>query len=236
MRVSLTHLDIMRLHLEAEFTQDAAGELVSTNEPAATVAPRFYFGHTASGHLVRFRRDVPAASRRALDNALDVVERASSGPDQPLDPAPFERILARDAPIELTSVGIAFRFPRSLPQVGSARILRDTPESAMLHPLLATWAPDIRSSPPLVTFVVDGQAVAVCGSVRITPRAHEAGVETPAPFRGRGYGKLAVAAWATAVGALEAEPLYSTTWQNDASRGIARTLGLVPMGGDVHIR
>ena len=33
----LTDLDIMRLHVDAEFTHDAAGDLVFTNEPAATV-------------------------------------------------------------------------------------------------------------------------------------------------------------------------------------------------------
>ena len=38
------------------------------------------------------------------------------------------------------------------------------------------------------------------------------------------------------VRALGVEPLYSTAWQNDASRAVARTLGLVPVGRDLHIR
>jgi RimJ/RimL family protein N-acetyltransferase len=231
-----TDLDIMRFHVEAEFTHDAAGDLVSTNEPAGAVAPRFFLGQTALGSVVRFRRDVAATSRRALESALTRAELApTTQMDRPLDPTPFERILSEDAPIQHTSVGLAFRFPPALPPVLGARILRDATDAALLHPLLAAWAPDIQSSSPLVAFVVDGQAVAVCGSVRITPRAHEAGLETAVPFRGRGYGKAVVAAWSMAVRALGVEPLYSTTWQNDASRAVARTLGLVSIGRDLHI-
>jgi RimJ/RimL family protein N-acetyltransferase len=210
---------------------------VSTNEPAAAVAPRFFLGQTPLGIVVRFRHDLAATSRRALENALTLAELAATTAqmDRPLDPTPFERILSEDAPIQHTSVGLAFRFPPALPPVLGARILRDATDAALLHPLLAAWAPDIQSSSPLVAFVVDGQAVAVCGSVRITPRAHEAGLETAVPFRGRGYGKAVVAAWSMAVRALGVEPLYSTTWQNDASRAVARALGLVSIGRDLHI-
>src|SRR4051812_5729532 len=107
----------MRLHVEAEFTHDAAGDLVSTNESSGAVAPRFFLGHTALGPIVRFRHDVPAARRRALENALTLADVAWSTArlDQPLDPTPFERILAEDAPIQHSSVGLAFRFPQSLP-------------------------------------------------------------------------------------------------------------------------
>lgn len=234
----LTDLDIMRLHVDAEFTHDAAGDLVATNEPAASEAPRFFLGQTALGLIVRFRHDVTAARRRTLEQALPVVERAAAAVqlDRPLDPTPFEHLLTEDARIEHTSVGLAFLFPHSLPPVNGTRVLRNATDRALLHPLLAAWAPDIQSSPPFVARVVDGQAVAVCGSVRITEEAHEAGVETAAPFRGRGYARAVVAAWATAVRALGVEPLYSTTWQNDASRAVARTLGLVVIGRDLHIR
>ena len=93
----------------------------------------------------------------------------------------------------------------------------------------------MRRSRPLVARVVDGRAVAVCASVRITPRAHEAGGETAEAFRGRGYAREMVAAWARAVRAAGAAPLYSTSWRNAASRGVARALGLAPFGTDLHL-
>jgi RimJ/RimL family protein N-acetyltransferase len=229
----LTDLDIMRLHVEAEFTHDAAGDLVSTNESVAGTAPRFFLGHTALGAVRRYRRDVSEDGRRAMEAVQ--VEPLATTMDSPLDPTAFEQILSEDAPIRHTSVGLAFRFPRGLSSAPSTRILRDPADAALLHPLLAAWAPDIETSAPLVAFVLDGQAVAVCASVRITPLAHEAGVETVPLFRGRGYARAVVAAWSAAVRALGAEPLYSTTWQNMASRAVARALGLVAVGRDLHI-
>ena len=228
----------MRLHVDAEFTRDDAGDLVSTNEPAPADAPRFFLGHTAQGLVVRFRHDVSAAQRRALEGALTSIERTltTADLDQPLDPTPFEHILTEGAPVEHTSVGLAYRFPVALRPAFGTRVLRDAEDAALLHPLLAAWAPDIRLSAPLVAFIVDGQAVSVCGSVRITPNAHEAGLETAAPFRRRGYGKAVVAAWSSEVRALGAEPLYSTTWQNAESRAVARALGLIAVGRDLHVR
>lgn len=56
--------------------------------------------------------------------------------------------------------------------------------------------------------VVDGErAVSVCRNVRITPEAHEAGVETLPEFRGMGYARDVVAGWALRVRSLGAEPL-----------------------------
>ena len=233
----MTDLELMQLHVEAEFTHDAAADLVSTNEPAATTAPRFFLGHTALGTVCRFRREMSKACRLRLAAAVREATQDLSllRTDRALDPTPFEHILSEEAPVLHTSVGLAYRFPRVLSAAPSTRILGDRADATVLHPLLAAWAPDIQLSPPLVACILDGVAVAVCGSVRMTARAHEAGVETAAPFRGRGYARAAVAAWAAAVRALDVEPLYSTTWQNTASRAVARRLGLVSVGRDLHI-
>ena len=233
-----TDLDVMRLHVEAEFRHDSAGDLVETNEPTTAAAPRFFFGQSMQGHIIRFRRDVTISRRRQLrDAAIRHAGDASEGDtlDRPLDALPFAEILAQDAPVQHASVGLVFRFPDSLPRSEGTRPFRDAADAALLHPALAAWAPDIHLSPPLVAAIVDGQAVAVCASVRITPTACEAGVETAAPFRGRGYGRAVVAAWALAVRARKVEPIYSTTWGNDASRALARSLHLPPIGRDLHI-
>ena len=75
--------------------------------------------------------------------------------------------------------------------------------------------------------------MAVCCSSRVTGRAAEAGVNTLEGYRGRGYAPAAVAAWAAAVRASGRLPLYSTSWDNVASQGVARKLGLVLYGADL---
>jgi hypothetical protein len=52
---------------------------------------------------------------------------------------------------------------------------------------------------PFLALIEEERAVSVCRSVRITPAAHEAGVETLPAFRGRGYTPDVVAGWARVV-------------------------------------
>jgi hypothetical protein len=105
----------------------------------------------------------------------------------------------------------------------------------VLQRYLPDWLPDVSPDSPMAASLQDGDAVSVCCSVRRTPRAHEAGVETHAGFRRRGFAPPAVGLWAEAVRAMGLLPLYSTSWKNEASRGVARKLGLAHFGSDLHL-
>ena len=83
--------------------------------------------------------------------------------------------------------------------------------------------------------IVDGQAAAVCASVRITDAAHEAGVETLEGYRRKGYAVAVVSTWASAVEKMGVLPLYSTAVENVASQKVAARLGLSQYGADFHI-
>jgi predicted GNAT family acetyltransferase len=117
---------------------------------------------------------------------------------------------------------------------GAAIRVTDT-NAAVLRPLLEPWFPDVQVGQPMFAVVVGGHAVSVCCSVRETAEAFEAGVETVAAHRRRGYAPRAVTAWAREVRAMGRVPLYSTSWQNEASRAVARALGLIHFGTDLHI-
>lgn len=65
--------------------------------------------------------------------------------------------------------------------------------------------------------------------------AAEAGIETVAPFRGRGYAPRVAIAWARQVRSLGLTPLYSTDWSNHASLAVARKLKLVPFAADFSV-
>jgi GNAT superfamily N-acetyltransferase len=227
--------DLMRFHIEALYTHDSAGRIVRVNVPNGAPAPRFFMGRTADGIACRFRHDVDDGVRRELEAAVEDDAWQKLALDIPANPSRYAAILARVAPIAHTEVGPAFCFPAELPQQASG-VVRVTDDNAhVLQPHLADWTPDVRLGQPLFALVIDGHAVAVCCSVRHTDDANEAGVETVPAYRGRGYAAQVVAAWARAVRDLGRVPLYSTSWQNTASRGVARKLALIQFGNDLHI-
>jgi len=226
--------ELMRIHVEALFTRDAAGRLLRVNEPNGADAPRFFLGRTAEGSDCWFRGDVD--DRLARELAAEAKARRSREDHRlaPEDPARYEALLARAAPIRRTEAGPAYCFPREIAE--PAGVVRITGQNAeILRPHLEPWLDS--TAPGLLTMAVveDGCAVAVCSSVRITDAAREAGVETAPGFRGRGHAARVVAAWAAAVRRIGAIPLYSTSWENTASQAVARQLGLRMFGVDLHI-
>jgi RimJ/RimL family protein N-acetyltransferase len=222
--------DLMRMHVEALFTHDARGDLLRVNEPNGAPAPRFFLGQTPAGLVLRFRGDVREETRQELAAAasLEIVN------DLPTTPETYREILASTAPIENTWSGPAFSFPNTLPADDESILITDA-NAHYLQAHLSGWLGEVHTCAPLMAVVVDGAAVAICGSVRATDRACEAGVETIPSSRGRGYAGQVVAAWARAIRAAGKTPLYSTSWHNDASRDVARKLGLTQFGTDLHI-
>jgi RimJ/RimL family protein N-acetyltransferase len=224
---------LMQLHVEALFTCDDAGRLVVVNEPGGNAAPRFFLGRTADGNAWWFRHDVAAGLVSDLDALCESLPMAREF-DAGLDTAAqLLACLTRDGPVCSTWSGPAYNFPTD-PSVHESAV-RVTPDNAtVLSPYLEDWCNDVASALPMTAVLHDGKAVSVCGSVRITPQAHEAGVETHPYFRGRGYGARVVAAWATAVDEMARVPLYSTFWDNEPSRALAKKLGLMQYGVDLH--
>ena len=224
----------MRLHVAALFTQDDDGCLVRVNVPGGAPAPRFFLGRTAEGVTLRFRHDVHPELRQALEAAVASDGLDALDIDAPTDPSRYQEILAGHASVQHVESGPAFSFPRDLPASGGAVHVTEA-NAAVLQPLLEPWLPDVQLGQPMFAVVVDGHAVSVCCSVRETVEAFEAGVETVPAHRRRGYAPRAVAAWAEAVRAMGRVPLYSTSWENEASRTVARALGLIHFGTDLHI-
>ena len=224
---------LMRFHVEALFAHDAAGDLVRVNDAGGAPAPRFFLGRTRDGTVCRFRHDLDPATREALLACVHATP-TTEAVDVPVDPAPYEAILARTAPVTRTWAGPAFHVAHELP-VTREVVLVTAENAAILGTHLAPWLPDVQTGQPMAALVLDGHAVAVCCSVRRTASAHEAGVETVASFRGRGHATRVVARWARAVRALGCVPLYSTSWENGASRAVARHLDLRCFGSDLHL-
>jgi hypothetical protein len=225
----------MKAHVESLFVLDVAGDMVHANEPGAPTAPRFFLGRTADGPDWWFRHDVDEPTRRELEAAVR-ADASLVGADEPMpiQPAPYEAILARTQPAQRTSSGLAFSFPEELSAEPDAIPVTPT-NAAILTPLLADWLGDVPVCQPMLVLPVDGRAASICASVRLTSVAHQAGVDTSRAHRGRGYAARVVTAWARAVRDIGRIPIYSTSWQNEASRAVARKLQLICFGSDLHI-
>ena len=228
--------ELMKIQVEALFTADGNGRLRGINEPDGEIgpAPRFFFGHTKEGSICRFRYDLPEKVVTRLKEVADDEPILMDSQKFPRCHSQFKDILQSHAPIERMCVGPAYRFPDRIEP--PANVVRLSCENAgLLKGDFAKMAPELDSGRPYLAVIEDSQAVSVCQSVRLSWRAHEAGVDTLEAYRRRGYAASAVASWALAVRALNLVPLYSTSWENVASQGVARRLGLVQYGVDYHV-
>jgi hypothetical protein len=228
-------LELMQLHVEALFTHDARGRLLRVNELGGrAIAPRMFFGRTPAGHVLRVRADV----------AEDVVaELRAIVADEPVEPEPPQRphcsallraTLARVEPVRRVWTGPAYCIdPKALPRASNATLVeRDD------SPLVRTfpdWHGEVALRQPFIVALDGDAAAAVCCSVRITSRAHAAGVETLPSARRRGFATQAVVGWAHVVAERGVLPFYSTSWDNVASQAIAARLKMHCYGVDFHV-
>ena len=236
MREHVSDRELMKIQVKALFTQDENRRLRHINEPIGDrkSAPRFFIGYTNEGLICRFRHDLP-------DNVVAHLKEVAAAEPMPMNSQKiprnrrqFEDILQSHAPIKGIWVGPAYRFPEHItPPTNIVQLSCEN--SGLLKGDFAEMVSELNSSQPYLAIVEDSQAVAICRSVRLSSRAHEAGVDTLVGYRRRGYATVVVAAWALAVRALNCIPLYSTSWDNVASQSVARRLGLVQYGVDYHV-
>ena len=236
MREHVSDRELMKIQVEALFTQDENGRLQRINEPAGDrkPAPRFFFGYTNESSICRFRHDLPDDVIAQLKEVAAAEPISVNSQRIPKNHRQFEDILQRHAPIERVWVGPAYRFPEHI--TPPTNVIQLSFENAgLLKGDFAEMVSELNSSHPYLAIIEDSQAVSICRSVRVSSRAHEAGVDTLVGYRRRGYATSVVTAWALAVRALNCIPLYSTSWDNVASQSVARRLGLVQYGVDYHV-
>ena len=192
-------------------------------------------GERARATSGAFARTCREDLTRALEDLCNDEPVAAELPRTPLHQA-GARPTAGDASSHRADLGGArlwFRGAHALRAVGRSGSTLRTPTSCA-----AAWkigSKTCRTSSPSEGVIEEGRVVSLCASVRITGAAHAAGVETLPAFRRRGHAADVVAGWAAAVRGLGAVPLYSTSWDNTASRSVAASLGMSLFGADFHV-
>lgn len=219
---------LMQLAIDTRFTYAADGRIGYENEPGGWRAPRFVIARTAVANLWRVRDDLSPRIAQQLD-ALAAAEPVR--PDIRVAPErleAFQRVLSSDD----VDGGPNYRFPDdvAMPEGTTSIIYQNRGLMRQMVSDFDTFSAEFAGRQPRRAILLDGVAVSVCWSARLGERAAEAGVETLAQFRGRGYAAAVVAAWAHDVRAGGRVPLYGTSWDNAASRALARKLRLIAFG------
>ena len=230
-----TSNELVELHLEAMFIHDSNNRLRRINEPwpSNNSAPLFVLGRSVDGVAVcRFRHDVPDKLVEQLKK-LCAEELLTS--DIYTKPKHFTTYMYLLQAKTFTMGPCWVIAEERVPLVTVVGLTREN-IAGLLRGNFEELISRIDHIQPCIAVICDGQAVSTCCSVRISPSAHEAGVETREGFRGKGYATAAVAGWAAAVRQLKAVPLYSTLFENVASQNLAKKLALRLYGVNFTIR
>ncbi|MEZ4859852.1 MAG: GNAT family N-acetyltransferase [Caldilineaceae bacterium] len=230
---TLSAAQIMALHIQTLYVCDPQARLLTINELGNPPAPRFYLGRTQRGNQWRFRHDLPSTLVEQLEQLCQSEPVTTDLRQPPQNYAAIKAVLAEHAPIAAEYRGPAYWIPKTV-QSPSDVTLITAANAALVRPYFA-WLLELdarQSASPVVAALVDRCAVSICFCSRIPGQATEAGLETHSDFRRRGYATAVVAAWAAALYQQGCLPLYSTSWENVASQGVARKLGMVQYGED----
>ncbi|WP_082834342.1 kasugamycin N-acetyltransferase AAC(2')-IIb [Paenibacillus glucanolyticus] len=227
--------ELMELHVEAMFTHDPNGRIRAIHEPwpGEDPAPRFFLGRTIDGTaLCRFRHDVPDNLALLLKELVEDEPIMRDFQAKPKHFGSYMKLLQSGH----HTTGPCYCIP--VQTSSTIQVVRITREHMSDHSLAGfeCLASEIEYAQPCVALVHDRRIVSVCRSVRVTAKAHEAGLETLGEFRGRGYAAAVVAGWAMAVREMGALPLYSTSWENLSSQRVAGKLGLSLYGVNFTIK
>jgi hypothetical protein len=228
------HPDPVSAHLDSLYRNTLNGDIFAINQWDGGLVPRFHLCRSAAGNQWRFRDDLAPDLVSALEALCRKEDVVTDVGQFPLHHREYEALLNATAPVESIRTGPAFVLSQLQPYPHVVPI--SPTNAALLEPLMSAWLPDVPHRSPFMAAVIDGRAVAVCASVRITADAHQAGVETHPDHRRQGHALAVVSAWASAVRQLGAMPLYSTTWDNPASRAVAAHLGGAFIGADYQVR
>ena len=223
---------LAELHLEALYELDADGRVAYVDPQVPP--PRFHMLRTGEGNSWLLRHDLPVEIASELEQALAGEPVVADFERTPPDFALVRNLLARQALPAREYRGPAFAFPDALPHVEAAETIAQPDDPRFKGPFAWVRATGV-SEQPIAARFADDVALAVCHSAASSARAAEAGVETDPAHRRQGHATAVTAAWAAAVRSEGRVPLYGTSWENGASRAVARRLGLVLYGEDWHI-
>jgi hypothetical protein len=214
-----------QLQLETLFVFDDERRIVSTREPNPGPGPAFSLIRDGSACAWAVHVDVPTH----LTDELVALARSEPPAGEFTDPPRHANAYVALLGGRIDS-GPVFTFP---PTISASRDVVSITDLSPLERHFRGWtAAELPERSPILGIVEDGHAVSVCFCARRSPVAAEAGLDTAAHFRDRGFGTRVASAWAQVIRDSGRLPLYSTSWSNGASLAVARKLKLSACASD----
>ncbi len=208
------------------FSVDSHRRISASLESSARLPPLFVLIRSTSNVTWGVRNDVAGEIADELDRLADGEPPLRDFQDPPLQADKYLSLVGGQI-----ASGPAFRFPDEISH-STGTTLIDRLDLLECH--FRGWiAEEISQCLPIVAVMDGGYPVSVCFcATKNSAPAVEAGLETAAAFRGRGFAARVTAAWAWAIRQSGRIPLYSTHWNNTASLAVARKLGLIQYASD----
>ena len=195
-------------------------------------APHLHLLRTGDAVIARCHASVPEPVARRL---IELAHAPRGRPSQwASDYALYLEAMASIGQPRAVRAGPLYAFPAQ-PEPGLDTVTISAANRDLLRHGLDEWLLDVDAGLLMTAVVRDGRARSVCASVNASKSAHCAGVKTLPEHRGQGFAVKAVASWAHAVQTLGVAPFYGTTFDNLASQGVARRLGLTLVGSEFSI-
>jgi hypothetical protein len=232
---NISYEKLLKMHIKALFTLDSQSKLVSINEPwdKTRTAPQLYIGKTFDGSVVyRFRYDISFKTVKYLEQYL-LNESSNNG----------NEIKYTNEYLKILESGnyfseICYYYKDTVSEEIKNNCVKITSENINVYKLNCfEWLNDeIKYSQPCYGIIENGQMVSICRSVRITEKAHEAGIETLERHRGRGLAKIVLKNWAKEIQDKGCIALYSTNKGNESSQRVAEKALLNKYGIGISIK
>jgi hypothetical protein len=211
---------LLEMHIEALFTLNSQSKLVTINEPwdKTKAAPRLYLGKTFDGSIVyKFRYDIQQETVKKLGEYLS-NEIPLNENNEIRYTNEYLEILESENYFE----EICYFYKDTINPMKN-NCIKITIENINDFDLDGfEWLNDeITHCQPCYGIIKGNKIISICRSVRITEKAHEAGIETEEEYRGKGLAMIALLNWANDIQNNGYIPLYSTGKENKSSQRVA---------------
>jgi len=207
------------LELETLFVLDKQRRIVSTREPGPVAGPRFMLIRGTSECAWALRTDVSDSLAAKLHQLVTEEPPTRHFRQEPRHATEYGSLLGGQV-----ESGPAFTFPEAVTPSPDTRTVEDL--LPLTHLFRGWTADELPERSPIFAITEGGIPVSICFCARRSDLAAEAGLETAEQFRCRGYGARVAATWAAAIRSSGRLPIYSTSWNNQASLAVARKLHL----------